>query len=452
MRSLLLALVLLAFLAVASPASAAILDIKEVTSRSGIKAWLVEDHSVAVISLRFLFKGAGSAQDSLEKQGLARMLSNTMDEGAGDLDGEAFQRALSDHSISLSFSATRDDFSGELKTLTRHREQAFRLLGLALNHPRFDQEAVDRMRNANLARIRNDMTDPDWIAARLMNDTLYQGHPYAMNSGGTLSSLVSITPEDLKLKAATALSRDHLIVSAAGDINAAELARILDDIFGSLPQTSTNQSVVGGVSLPGKTATVLFPREIPQTIIQMALPGIGWADPDYCAAEVMNFILGGAGFGSRLTEVIREKRGLTYGIYSGMSHSDHANLLTIGSSTKNASAKELIDLVRGEMDKMKQSPILEKELEDAVTYLTGSVPLDLTSTDRITGYMLAFQREGLPKDYLDMRERDLKALTIADIMRVSAQLLKPDKMAIILVGKPDKLNPDRIVTQLPNVE
>jgi zinc protease len=435
-----------------TPAQAGILDIKDVKSESGLSAWLVEDHTVPVISLRFVFKGSGSAGDTTEKQGLARMLSNTMDEGAGDLNSQQFQEELNDHSISLSFSATRDNFGGSVKTLAKHKDEAFRLLALALTKPRFDQEAIDRMRLANISRIKGDMTDPDWIAARLMNATIFEGHPYAMNSGGTLSSLPRITAQDLRTKVKEDLTQDRLLISVAGDISEAELKQLLDNTFGGLEKTASKPVASTDVKFPTKAQVVLLERDIPQTVVQMSLPGISWIDPDYYAAEVMNFVFGGAGFGSRLMETIREKRGLTYGIYSGLSHSDYANTLAINTSTRNETTKELIDLTAQQMNEMRQNPITAKELKNAVTYLTGSVPLDLTSTDKISAYMIAFQTEGLPMDYLDMRERELKAVTIADVMRVSAHLLSPAQMTTILVGKPGNITPDKTVTKLPNVE
>jgi zinc protease len=273
-----------------------------------------------------------------------------------------------------------------------------------------------------------------------------------MNSGGTLSSLPRITADDLRAKVKGDLTQDRLLISVAGDITAAELAELLDKTFGEIEKVAAKPVASTDVKFPAKAQVVLFERDIPQTVVQMSLPGISWIDPDYYAAEVMNFVFGGAGFGSRLMEVIREKRGLTYGIYSGLSHSDYANTLSIGASTRSETTKELLDLTAQQMNEMRQNPITAKELKNAVTYLTGSVPLDLTSTDKISGYMITFQSEGLPKDYLDMRERELKAVTIADVMRVSAHLLSPAQMTTILVGKPDNITPDKTVTTLPNVE
>ncbi len=239
MRKIFRALAVFSILSLPATAHAAgkrFLDIQEVKSDGGITAWLVEDHDQHLISVNFAFRGAGADLDPADKQGLARMVSNTLDEGAGDLDSQAFQKTLADNSISLGFSADRDDLTGEVKTLTRHRDMAFNLLKLALTSPRFDQEAVDRMRAENIARIRSSMSDPDWMAARLVNDVAFAGHPYAMNIGGTPTSLNKITAADLKSWAAAHLDRSHLLVTVTGDISAADLKALLDKTFGGLPE------------------------------------------------------------------------------------------------------------------------------------------------------------------------------------------------------------------------
>jgi zinc protease len=433
------------------PAAAGMLDIKEVESASGLKAWLVEDDTVPVISLRFAFRGSGTTNDPVNKQGLTQLLSNTLDEGAGPLDSKAFQQTMADFSISLSFSASRDQFSGHVKTLSANKDKALELLTLALTAPRFDREAVDRMRLANLSRIKGDMTDPQWMASRLMNDTVYKNHPYAMNSGGTLTSLTKITANDLRAKVENELTRDRLIISAAGDISETELAILLDQVFGKLPATGP-EVTTEAVTFPEKASAVLYKKDIPQTIIQMVMPGIDIKDPDYFAAEIMNFTFGGAGFGSRLMEVIREQRGLTYGIYSSLSGMKHADVMGISSSTKNESAKELIDLSFTEMQRMKDDSVSAQELRNAKTFLVGSTPLDLTSTDRISAYMLSFQAEGLPKNYLDLRAAGINSVTAEDVRRVAKRVLQPDKIITVMVGAPENIGSPAIVTTLPNVE
>lgn len=432
-----------------------LLKIQEIKSPGGITAWLVEDHSVPVIAFEYAFRGAGSAQDPSEKQGLARMVSNTMDEGAGDLNAQAFQKELRDRVITLSFGADRDHFNGSLKTLTKNKDRAFELLALALTRPRFDAEAIERMRAANESRIRSSLSDPEWMAARLQNDVAFAGHPYAMNSGGTLSTLPKITAKDLQNFHKAMIGRNNLVIAVAGDITAKELAGQLDTIFGALPEVNTPE--VADLSIQNQGKTFLYDHDSPQTIVEILQPGIKRDDPAYHTAQVMNFVLGSSGFGSRLTEEIREKRGLTYGIYSGLQTMDHAAALSVSTSTANASVREMLDLIRAEFERMKKSPVSGKELEDAKSYLNGSLPLSLTSTDKIAGLMLALRLDNLPRDYLDIREREIRAVDAGSLQKLAEKLLSPESFVTVLVGRPEGLTAENTpnletVKSLPNVQ
>lgn len=432
-------------------ASAAILQVQEVTSPKGIRAWLVEDHTVPVVSLRFLFKGAGAVNDPADKQGVSQILSNTLDEGAGDLTSKEFQAALEDHSIALGFASSRDDFGGSVKTLTKYQDTAYRLLALALSKPRLEADPVARMIESNLVRIRSNMTDPEWMNARLTNAVVFKDHPYALNTGGTLSSLPKITPDDVRAKFATQLARDNLIVAVSGDMTKAQLEQVLDQVFGALPDTAQVKKMPD-MTLPDISSVTLYSQDIPQTVVNMVAQGIRHDDPDYPAAEVMDFVLGSSGFGSRLTEEVREKRGLTYGIYSGLNDMQSAQLLTIGAATRNETAQQVVDLTKQVMAGMTSAPITPKELQDAKTYLVGSVPLQLTSTDKISSILIGLMRDGLPPDYLDRRAAKLNQVTADDVLRVSKRLLKPENMKIILVGNPKIGNTVTRVSTLPNVE
>ncbi len=427
------------------------IDIQEVTSKSGITAWLVEDHTLPIISMNFAFKNAGAKQDSADKQGLAQLASNTMDEGAGQYDSETFQQMLADNSISLSFGSGRDDFSGSLKTLSRKKDIAFELLELALTQPRFDAEPLERMRQSNLARIQRSRGKPGWMSARLMNDVAYQGHPYAQNSGGTLTTMSNITEDDLRAFIAKRLAQDNLVISVVGDISAEELSATLDRVFGELPKTS-NLATIQNLTLQNEGATILYEQDIPQTIISMAQNGIARDDPDYYTAAIMNYILGSSGFGSRLMEEIREKRGLTYGIYSDLELSDHINTVSVSTSTKNETAAELIDIVKQEWQKMKTEAVTDDELADAKSYLIGSMPLALSSTDNISSLLLGLALDDLPLDYLDQRAGKINAVTKEEISRVAAKLLTPEKILTVLVGKPENITPTKKVDTLPNVD
>lgn len=427
------------------------LDIQEITSDGGIKAWLVEDQTLPIISIKFSFKGAGAIRDGQDKQGLARLLSNIMDEGAGDLTSQEFQKSLSDNSISLSFNSGRDNFSGQVKTLSRNKDKAFNLLKLALTKPRFDTEPVERMRLSNITRVKSSMGDPGWIAARIFNDVVFQGHPYALNSGGTLSSLPAITIDDLKAFKKNWLTKDRLMVGATGNINKKELAKILDQIFGDLPATG-KQETIKDHKVQNSGKSFYFEQDIPQTMISMVIPSIKRDDPDYYALQVMNYIFGGGGFGSRLMTEIREKRGLTYGIYSGLLSQKHLKGFTISTSTKNESVKEMRTLISQEIKRIIATKVSDQELKDAKSYIVGSMPLSLTSTGKISGILLSLQLKDRPIDHIDTFPDKINAVTAVDIQRVAKRILKFDAFTTVMIGKPENIEGLITVKSLPNVQ
>ncbi|MDD9900120.1 MAG: pitrilysin family protein [Alphaproteobacteria bacterium] len=309
------AIIAFAFLFLSVPAHAAekVLDVQVIKSPAGIEAWLVEDHSVPVISVNFSFEG-GLALDPANKPGVGRLVSILLDEGAGDLDSQGFQEKLSENAISLSFSSGRDDFTGQLKTLTAHQDTAFDLLTLALTKPRFDKDAITRMKNANTSGIKDDLGDPSWLVARTFNGMLFAGHNYARPGYGHLASMESITRKDLVDFTARQFTRNGLKVAIAGDITKDAAAAMLDLIFGALPEKPAPPlPQTGHTNLKHGGKIILLPIDTPQTYISAGSEGISHHDKDWHAAVVMNYILGGGAFDARLMKEIREKRGLTYG-------------------------------------------------------------------------------------------------------------------------------------------
>lgn len=450
MRKLVLFFVCL-MLATPAFASDKFLDIQEVKTESGITAWLVEDQTLPILSVQFSFVGAGSVHDTIEKQGLTRLLSNTMDEGAGELSSQEFQKALSDHSITLRFNSSRDNFGGNVKTLTKHQDKAFELLKLALTQPRFDAEPLARMADANITRIKSSLSDPQWIAARIMNDRAYAGHPYALNSGGTISSLKAITADDLRNVIATRFSKDHLRIAVTGNITADTLRPILNDVFGHLRQ-STDIAVPKNLNLQNTGSTILYDRDIPQSVVQMQYQSFGRDDPDFYALRVLNYRFGGGGFGSRLMEEIREKRGLTYGIYSSLLDMKYSDTVGISTSTANENVNEMLQLIDAEIQKLSVEGLTPEEIKTAQSYLTGSMPLALTSSDKIAGMLLSLQTQDLPIDYLDRYADNISSVTQSDVQRVIDRLFKDQKPVTVIVGKPKNYESTTTIEALPNVE
>jgi zinc protease len=368
------------------------------------------------------------------------MVSATLDEGAGDLDSQAFQGKLEDLSISLGFDAGRDSFGGDLRTLTRNLETAFDLLRLALTRPRFDTEAVERMRARIQAGLRRASENPRRIANRTLMRALFPNHAYGRPTNGRMDSVARIKIADLKLFAARRLARDNLIVSVVGDIEPKRLAGLLDASFGALPAKAAPWKLPE-VEATAKGRTILVEKKVPQSVIRFGQPGIKRDDPDFYAAYVMNYVLGGGGFASRLYSEVREKRGLAYSAFSYLSALDHGGLIYGGAATANARAGETVKVLGDEWRRMAVDGMSTRELKDAKTYLTGSYALRFSSSGRIAGMLTSIQMDKLGIEYMDRRNSLIEAVTLADVNRVARRLLAPDGLTMVVVGAPVGVNP-----------
>ena len=414
--------------------SAAAIDIQEVTSPGGIKAWLVESHANPLISLAIGFKG-GSASDPADRQGLSELMSGLMDEGAGDIPSAEFQQHLADHGIRFGFEPSSDHYTGSLQFLTEDQTLAFDLLHLALTKLRFDAEPIARMKGQFESMIRQAETDPNEIAGRALNRLLFADHPYGRPESGTVASMEAITVADLQGFVSRTFARDKLYIAVVGDITPAQLQPLLDKTFGDLPAMGAPIEVpeakvdtAGGI--------VVIDQDIPQSIVLFAQNGIKREDPDFFPAYVANFALGGGGFSSRLMDEVREKRGLAYGISSDLSTYDHAGLVAGGVQTVNAKVGEVVDIVKAEWAKMQNKGPTAEELETAKTYLLGYYPRNFTTTASAARTLLGIQLSNLGIDYVTRREHEIAAVTLADVKRVAKRLFDPAKLAIVVVGKP----------------
>jgi zinc protease len=431
-RTLLLALALL--VAAAAPAFAAA-KIERVVSPSGIEAWLSEDHTNPIISMRFAFRG-GSALDPDGKEGRANMAAALLVEGAGEFDSKAFSATLEDLSIGLDFQAGVDTFGGNLKTLVENKDTAFRLLRLAMTEPRFDAEPVARVRSQILVDIRQSAERPDRLANRTLNKTVFAGHAYERPTDGTENSVNAITIGDLKSFVAERLARDSLYIGVVGDITPAALAEQIEAVFGSLLAKAKPWKLTP-VEPAGAGRTIVIEKAVPQSAIVFATKGVMRADPDFYAAFVMNHILGGGGFTSRLYDVIREKRGLAYDVSSGLLPLEHAALIAGSAGTANARVADTLQLLRQEWAKMAEKGVTQKELDDAKTFLTGSYPLRFMSSDRIAAMLVGLQVENLGIDYPEHRNGLIEKVTLDDVNRLARNLLDPKRLTVVVVGNPE---------------
>lgn len=424
----------LLMVAMLTPSSASAMNIETVVSPGGIEAKLVRYSEVPLIAMQFGFSG-GSVQDLAGKEGLAHFVSGMLDEGAADLDSMAFQERMEDAAVRLDFDAGRDVFSGSLQTLTANRDEAFELLRLALNEPRFDADAMERVRRQILTGIKFDKNDPRKVAAREWYKLAFAGHPYGRPVQGTAESVATIAQDDLKSYARHVFARDTLKIAVVGDIDPETLGKLLDKTFGALPAKADLVPVAEAEPPMGPRREVI-PMDVPQSVAQFGHRGLKRKDKDFMASYVLNYILGGGGFSSRLMEEVREKRGLAYSVYSYLYPFKHGAIYVGNVATENKSVGRSLDVIQSELKRMAEEGPSAEELANAKQYLTGSYALRFDTSNKIASQLLWIQIDDLGDDYIATRNAQIEAVTLDDIKRVALRLLKADALIVTIVGQP----------------
>ncbi len=426
------ALVIVGALA-AFPPSAGATKIERIVSPSGIVAWLVSEPSVPLIALDFAFRG-GTNQDPAGKPGVATMATALLDEGAGDVDSKGFHERVEAKAIEIGFTATRDYVSGSLRTLTENQDEAFELLRLAVTAPRFDAEDVERIREQTLSGLRRATTNPNELASQRWWATAFAGHPYARPPRGTLESVPTIAVEDLKAFTRKVFARNNLKVGIVGNIDAATAGKLIDRVFGSLPANGA-LSPVANASPQGLGQKIAVDLDVPQSVLMIGGAGLLRKDPDFMAAFVLNHVLGGSAFSSRLYKEVREARGLAYSVYSAVMPLDYAALFMSATATRSDRTDQALEVMAGEIRKMAETGPTEEELAKAKSFLTGSYALRFDTSSKIAQQLVQIQLDELGIDYIDKRNSLVNAVTMEDVKRVAKRLLD-GKMLITVVGKP----------------
>ncbi len=422
---------LAALVAFAAPALAT--TIERVVSPGGIEAWLVHEPAVPLIAVDFAFVG-GAVQDPAGKGGTANLAASLLDEGAGDFDSKTFHDRLERKAIELSFQAERDTLRGALRTLTENRDEAFEDLRLALTAPRFDAGNVEINRAQVLSMLRRATTSPTDIANLRWWQTAFAGHPYGHPVGGTLETVPAITVDDLKDYTRRTLARANLKVAVVGDIDAKTVKTMLDRVFGALP-AQPELKPVATVSPQGLGRRIVVKLDVPQAVVTFGGLGIARKDPDFMTAYIVNHILGGGSFSSRLYQEVREKRGLAYSVYDSLVWLDHAALFLGGTATRADRAEETLDIIQKEIHRLAETGPTADELAKAKAYLNGSFVLNLDTSSKIAGLLVQLQLDDLGIDYFTRRPQMINGVTLADAQRVAKRLLD-GALLVTVAGRP----------------
>jgi zinc protease len=422
-----------ATLLVAAAAPAAATKIDRVVSPGGIEIWLVQEPTVPLIAMDFAFRG-GTSQDPADKAGVASMVAGLIDEGAGDLTSRTFHERLEAKAIEVSFSATRDYFSGTLRTLAENKDEAFDLMRQSLNVPRFDAADVARIREETLGILRRETTSPDDMASKRWWQTAFAGHPYGRPVRGTLDTVPTITADDLRGYVKDVFARDTLKVGIVGNIDAATAGALVDKVFATLPAHAKLHKVPA-VDPQGLGSVIRVDLDVPQSVVLLGGVGIARKDPDFIAAFLVNHILGGGAMSSRLYREVREVRGLAYSIYSTLVPLDSSSLFMTATATRGEAAGQTLDLVSQEIRRLADKGPTADELAKAKSYQKGSFPLRFDTSTKIAAQLVLMQVEDLGIDYIDKRNDLIEAVTLADVQRVAKRLLDGG-MLVTMVGRP----------------
>ena len=419
----------------APPAVSGTVNVREIVSPSGVKAWLVEDYAVPIVSLELAFRG-GAVQDPAGRGGATTVFAGLLDEGAGDLDSQSFHRALDEKAIEIGFHADSDKVGGRMRTLARNLDRAGALLALALNAPRFDEEPFERVREQMKAHLRHEANDPGAMAWRGFRDRAFKGHPYANPSDGSAESLDALARPDIAALGTKLLARDALHVAVVGAIDPDRAGKLLDELFADLP-AKAQLAEVGPAPFLGLGGEDVIDLDVPQTTIRFGRPAPARADSHYIPAFVLAHILGGGtGLSSRLFREVREKRGLAYTAYAGLATQDHGSYLHGGTTTKNERARESLEVIRGEILDMARNAVTEEELEKGKRYLIGSYPLRFDTSTKIAGQLVQIQLDGYDRDWLTERNARIGAVSLADAKAAAEALFGDGALSVVMVGRP----------------
>jgi len=424
-----------ALLCLAAPLAHAV-TIEKIVSPSGIPAWMVRETSTPLVALSYAFHG-GSSQDEATKAGTANLVADMLDEGAGDLDSETFHRRLENHAIEMGFQVGRDYFHGTLRTLNEHRDEAFDLLGLALSKPRFDADAIERVRGQVLAVLRRENTNPNSLASRSWWHTAFPQHPYGREARGSLDTVPLIGAADLHNFVRHTFARNELTISIVGDVDAKTAGALIDRAFAGLAAKNDLKAIP--VATPqGMGRRIVIDVDVPQAVVTFGGNGIERNDPDFMAGYVVNHILGGGSFSSRLYREVREKRGLAYGVSDSLVWFKRAAVVLGGTATRADRTADALAIIEKETKRMADNGPTAEELAAAKSYLKGAYALSLDSSSKVAAQITQIQLDNLGIDYIDKRQKLIDAVTIEDTRRV-AKRLYGGGMLVTVAGKPKGL-------------
>ncbi len=411
------------------------LDFEKLQTKSGIQFWFVKDNSIPIISVNFSFSG-GSSLEKKEKNGLSNLMVSLMDEGTKNYTSKEFRNSMKRNGMKLRFSSQKNRIDGVFQIISSQSQEGFNLFKEAINHPKFSEDEIQKVKNQIIASIKIDQANVSSIASNKFNENFFGDHIFSRNIKGSVNSLKNLTRKDLIDFHKQAFQKKNLVIGVAGDVDKKDLIKYIDLVFGKLEDKLEIPAVEGFSNL--SVGEKLYEMETPQTSVLFGHPGLARNDKDYFSLRIANYILGGGGFQSRLYKNIREKKGLVYSVYSYLLPYENDGVLVGGFQTRNKSVYKTIQSVKKNWKDIQKKGISEDELENAKAYFNGSFTRNFTSTSSIAGLLQIVQYFKLGEDYFTRREKIINNINLKMVNEVASKYFKSEDLFFMIVGKPDK--------------
>jgi len=420
-------------LALFAAAAQAVPDIRHWETTNGARVYFVPAPELPMVDVRILFD-AGSVRDR-DKGGLALLTNALLAEGAGELDADAITERFDDLGASFGNSSRRESTTVSLRSLSEERVlvEALETVKTIVQRPRFRAEDLARERNRLLVSIRADQASPGSIADKAFYEALYGEHPYAAQPEGSEATVIAITPEDLRRFHRRYYVARNAQVAIVGAVSRERAAEIAERLVGGLPAGERAPALPPVPEL--KEARVIrIDHPSQQTHLLMGQPGLKRGDQDYFALYVANQVLGGGGLVSRLNEQVREKRGLSYSVYSYFAPMAKRGPFLMGLQTRNDQAAEAMSIMRETLEQFIEEGPSESELAAVQKNIVGGFPLNIDNNRKIVGYLGMIGFYGLELDYLNRFPGRVESLDREQVHEAFRRRIDPQKMITVLVG------------------
>ena len=406
---------------------------------NGLKIVTVEHHELPVVSFRLMVK-SGSAQDPLGKAGVASITASLLTKGTKSRSATDIADEIDFVGGNLNSSSDWDRCRVTSQVLKKHFDTGLDLFADVILNPVFQKSEIERLRKRKISSYINDKDDPANLCNEYFGIALYGDHPFGYEESGTGETLAKISRADITGFYKSNFVPNNAMIVVAGDITPEEAFAAIEGKFGSWKQKDVSKPELPEAAKPAGYKIVLVDRpDATQSQIRIGHFGIARSNPDYFNISLMNYILGGGGFSSRLMKIIRSEMGLTYGISSSFSSRLDAGPFKIGTFTKNESVGDAIGETIKQIRKFQGSLPDAAELDDAKSYLNGSYPMRFETPDRIAGQLMSVELYQLGENYISTYRDKVQAVTLEQVQAAAKKYVDPDNLVIVVVGKAEEV-------------